>query len=106
VAPGRRERAQSLTRGARVLVTGVLRQRDWDTPEGEKRYADALLRWQHTPWGNSVLLPAHDEILAMVPATDAPAATEALLACMRSTLRGVPILAEADEPSHAWMDAA
>jgi single-strand DNA-binding protein len=29
---------ESLTKGARVLLTGVLRQRDWDTPEGEKRY--------------------------------------------------------------------
>ncbi len=31
--------AESLTKGARVLLTGTLRQRDWDTPEGEKRYA-------------------------------------------------------------------
>lgn len=30
--------AESLTRGTRVLVTGVLRQRDWETTEGEKRY--------------------------------------------------------------------
>jgi single-strand DNA-binding protein len=30
---------ESLTKGARVLLTGVLRQRDWDTPDGEKRYA-------------------------------------------------------------------
>lgn len=29
--------AESLTKGARVLVTGVLRQRDWETREGEKR---------------------------------------------------------------------
>lgn len=31
--------AESLTKGARVLLTGVLRQREWDTTEGEKRYA-------------------------------------------------------------------
>jgi single-strand DNA-binding protein len=31
--------AESLTRGARVLLTGTLRQREWETPEGEKRYA-------------------------------------------------------------------
>jgi single-strand DNA-binding protein len=29
---------ESLTKGARVLLTGVLRQRDWETPDGEKRY--------------------------------------------------------------------
>lgn len=29
--------AESLTKGTRVLVTGVLRQRDWETPEGQKR---------------------------------------------------------------------
>ena len=31
--------ANSLVKGARVLVTGRLEQRSWDTPEGEKRYA-------------------------------------------------------------------
>jgi single-strand DNA-binding protein len=31
--------ANSVTRGARVLVTGRLEQRSWDTPEGEKRSA-------------------------------------------------------------------
>lgn len=31
--------AESLTKGARVLVTGTLRQREWETREGEKRYA-------------------------------------------------------------------
>jgi DNA polymerase I-like protein with 3'-5' exonuclease and polymerase domains len=67
---------------------------------------DALLRWRDTAWGNTVLLPVHDEILAMVPEYDAPAATEALVACMHTTLRGVPILAEPDQPSHAWTDAA
>jgi len=29
--------AESLTRGARVLVVGRLRQRSWETPEGERR---------------------------------------------------------------------
>mgnify|MGYP006172198739 CR=1 FL=1 len=29
--------AESLTRGSRVLVTGRLRQRSWETPEGDKR---------------------------------------------------------------------
>ncbi len=29
-----------------------------------------MLRWRDTPWGNSVLLPVHDEIIAMVPEQD------------------------------------
>jgi single-strand DNA-binding protein len=29
--------ADSLTKGDRVMVTGRLRQRSWETPEGEKR---------------------------------------------------------------------
>jgi single-strand DNA-binding protein len=45
--------AQSLTRGARVVVSGRLDQRSWETQEGEKRYkieisADEIapsLRW-------------------------------------------------------------
>ncbi|MGH3722128.1 MAG: single-stranded DNA-binding protein [Pseudonocardiaceae bacterium] len=34
--------AESLTTGARVLVTGVLRQREWNTTDGDKRYAYEL----------------------------------------------------------------
>ena len=45
--------AESLTRGARVVVTGRLEQRSWETPEGDKRskvevVADEIgpsLRW-------------------------------------------------------------
>ena len=45
--------SESLTRGARVIVTGRLEQRSWETPEGDKRsrveiIADELgpsLRW-------------------------------------------------------------
>jgi single-strand DNA-binding protein len=45
--------AESLTRGARVLLTGTLRQREWETTEGDKRYAfevdvteiGAYLKW-------------------------------------------------------------
>ncbi|HVL33593.1 MAG TPA: single-stranded DNA-binding protein [Actinomycetota bacterium] len=29
--------AESLTRGTRVVVTGTLKMRQWETPEGEKR---------------------------------------------------------------------
>ena len=31
--------AESLTKGTRVLVTGVLRQREWETRDGDKRYS-------------------------------------------------------------------
>ena len=31
--------AESLTKGCRVLLTGELRQREWHTDHGEKRYA-------------------------------------------------------------------
>jgi single-strand DNA-binding protein len=31
--------AESLTKGARVLVAGRLRQRSWETPEGQRRQA-------------------------------------------------------------------
>jgi DNA polymerase I-like protein with 3'-5' exonuclease and polymerase domains len=67
---------------------------------------DALLRWERTPWGGCVILPVHDELIAVVPAAEAGAATEALVACMKSELNGVSIVAEASEPSFAWQDAA
>jgi DNA polymerase I-like protein with 3'-5' exonuclease and polymerase domains len=67
---------------------------------------DALLAWERTPWGGCVVLPVHDEVIAMVPEADAQAATAALTACMQNTLRGVRIAAEASEPSFAWQDAA
>ena len=67
---------------------------------------DALLRWEQTPWGRCTLMPVHDEILAMVPEAEAEEATAALKACMATELYGVPIVAEADEPSFEWKDSA
>jgi P4 family phage/plasmid primase-like protien len=67
---------------------------------------DALMRWEQTPWGHCTLMPVHDEILAMVPEDQAHEATEALKACMATELYGVPIVAEADEPSFEWKDSA
>ena len=67
---------------------------------------DALLRGRDTPWGGCLLLPVHDEIIAMVPEADGPAATAALVECMEITFEGVPIVAEADQPSQFWADAA
>jgi single-strand DNA-binding protein len=34
--------AESLTKGDRVMVTGRLRQRSWETPQGEKRSVTEL----------------------------------------------------------------
>ncbi|MGH3976026.1 MAG: single-stranded DNA-binding protein [Pseudonocardiaceae bacterium] len=31
--------AESLTKGTRVLITGMLRQREWETTTGDKRHA-------------------------------------------------------------------
>lgn len=67
---------------------------------------DALLDWDKTRWGGGVVLPVHDEIVAMVPEQDATEATEALVHCMSRTLYGIPIVAEASEPSFAWRDSA
>jgi P4 family phage/plasmid primase-like protien len=67
---------------------------------------DALMRWEQTPWGGCTLMPVHDEILAMVPEDQAHEATEALKACMATEIFGVPIVAEADEPSFEWKDSA
>jgi P4 family phage/plasmid primase-like protien len=67
---------------------------------------DALLEWDQTPWGGGVVLPVHDEIVAVVPERDAAAATEALVRCMSRELYGIPIVAEASEPSFAWKDSA
>jgi DNA polymerase I-like protein with 3'-5' exonuclease and polymerase domains len=51
------------------------------------------------------VLPVHDEIVAMVPEAEAEEATAALVRCMATELYGVPIVAEADTPAHAWQDA-
>ncbi|HEX7038671.1 MAG TPA: DNA polymerase, partial [Trueperaceae bacterium] len=66
---------------------------------------DALLRWDATRWGGGVVLPVHDEIVAMVPEADAEQATAALVQCMTTELFGVPIVAEASAPARAWQDS-
>ncbi|PXY33569.1 hypothetical protein BAY59_10835 [Prauserella coralliicola] len=67
---------------------------------------DALIEWRATRWGDCVLLPVHDEILAAVPEAEATEATAALVRCMETELYGVAIKAEASEPAFAWADAA
>lgn len=66
---------------------------------------DALIRWDATEWGRGVVMPVHDEIIAMVPIQDAERATVALVACMETTLMGIHIKAEASTPATAWQDA-
>lgn len=65
---------------------------------------DALLRWDATEWGGSVVLPVHDEIIAMVPEQEGPEATAALLECMTTEIKGVTIAAEASAPSPVWSE--
>lgn len=67
---------------------------------------DALLEWDQTPWGGGVVLPVHDEIVAVVPEPDATEATAALVRCMSRELYGISIVAEASEPAFAWRDSA
>jgi len=67
---------------------------------------DALIRWQDTRWATCVLLPVHDELLCVVPEADAAEAITALLNAMQTELHGVPITAEASQPSYAWRDAS
>jgi DNA polymerase I-like protein with 3'-5' exonuclease and polymerase domains len=67
---------------------------------------DGLMRWRQTPWGDAVLLPVHDELVVKVPEHQAEEATAALVACMTTELYGIPIVAEASEPSFYWKDSA
>jgi Single-strand binding protein family len=41
--------ADSLGKGDRVMVTGRLRQRSWETPEGDKRSVTASTEWGRWP---------------------------------------------------------
>ncbi|TDB92423.1 hypothetical protein E1091_12945 [Micromonospora fluostatini] len=66
---------------------------------------DALLAWDQTRWGGGVVLPVHDEIVAMVPEADAAFATAELVRCMSRELYGIQIVAEPSEPSAAWRDS-
>jgi hypothetical protein len=67
---------------------------------------DALLAWDATPWGRGVVLPVHDEIVAMVPEYDADRALATLVTCMTTELYGVAIVAEPGKPSFAWRDSS
>jgi single-strand DNA-binding protein len=50
--------ANSLPKGTRVLCTGRMEQRSWDTPEGEKRYVWELIADEIGPslrWATAVV---------------------------------------------------
>jgi len=65
-----------------------------------------LIKWDAGPYAGGVVLPVHDEVVAMVPAEVANDATAYLVECMTSDLYGVPITVEADAPSEKWLSAA
>ena len=67
---------------------------------------DGLIRWSGTRWGDAVLWPVHDEIVAKVPEAEAEEATSTLVEVMTSEISGVPILVEPSAPAFAWQDAA
>lgn len=67
---------------------------------------DALIKWDAGPYRGGVVLPVHDEIVAMVPAAVAVEATKYLVTCMTSRLGPVPIEVEADQPAPVWQSAA
>jgi P4 family phage/plasmid primase-like protien len=86
---------ESAYKGPNYLIQGTARE----------LCVDALLKWDGTEFGGGIVLPVHDEVVAMVPGDRAADATAALLKCMEMELLGVRIKAEASEPSYAWADS-
>jgi single-strand DNA-binding protein len=69
--------ANSLQKGARVLISGRMEQRSWDTPEGEKRYAWELVADEIAPslrWATAVVTKTPRAEGGNYPANDRPAA--------------------------------
>jgi single-strand DNA-binding protein len=84
--------AESLQRGARVIVTGRLKQRSYETREGEKRtvveldvdevgpslkYATAAVKKMSRSGGKTGSAPAEDQFSTPVPAPARPAPSRA-----------------------------
>ncbi len=68
---------------------------------------DAVHRWRQGPWRDCVIVPIHDEIVVFnVPEAQAASATAYLVQCMESSVGGVRIAVEANEPSPYWLDAS
>jgi len=65
--------------------------------------ADALLEWDDASFGGGVLMPVHDEIVAMVPQDQAQLGLDTLLGVMTRQLGDIAITAEAGgPPARSW----
>ena len=72
---------------------------------------DGLLRWKHTRWGKLAVLPVHDQIISLVPAFEADAATAELARCMSTEVLSSPgfqvsIGVDTDKPFVSWPDSS
>lgn len=68
---------------------------------------DAVKLWEAGKWGGHVIVPVHDELIVFdIPENEAEEATAFLVWCMETSIAGVAIVAEANEPSPFWMDAS
>lgn len=66
---------------------------------------DGLIDWDDGEWAGSLVIPVHDEILAMVPEADGQRASVYLQQCMTREINGVKITCEPDPPSPVWVSA-
>lgn len=66
---------------------------------------DAMFRVEDAGFGPGLLLPIHDELLVQVPVAEAEGAAERLAAAMRTTYRGIPIIADAKILGPRWTKA-
>lgn len=68
---------------------------------------DAVKLWEAGKWGGHVIVPIHDELVCFdIPENEAEEATAFLVWCMQTSIAGVAIVAEANEPAYAWQDAS
>lgn len=72
---------------------------------------DGLIKWRGTRWGKLPLLPVHDEIDVLVPASEAREAAQELGRCMASRVLSSPgfevlIGADVAEPWMSWPDSS
>lgn len=72
---------------------------------------DGLIRWSRTRWGKLPLLPVHDQIIVLVPESEAKEATAELARCMSTDILSSPgfpvhIGVDTDEPFVNWPDSS
>jgi len=96
----------SIQTSTRTLVANGYLSHNCIQGTARELLVDALIRWADTRWGTAVLLPVHDEIVTVIPETDAADATTALVTAMQTDLYGVQIKAEPSAPTFAWADSA